>query len=309
MAYNRESPRHPAYGVRGMQEYHDRDIALHSLVKNTEKAVMTSAAPISQLQDSELEQLFPTPLLRHHWMDSDELNRELRSIVLARMEADQGKSLWHGSNLGGWHSAKELDAWSHPCIEELMRRVRALLSEMISRVVPDPEPEHFQGWSVQAWANVSRRGAKNASHVHSHEKSTVWSGIYYVDTGEVGESTATSATGLTKLEDRSGVPKEILRNPDPFEREVSIVPQPGLMVLFSSMLWHRVEPFLGEGCRITIAFNLSHPGFVIPRYSEPESAKTRGFKGWMWRNFRGLMLPASLCKRRFRRAFRPINGP
>lgn len=257
--------------------------------------------------EAELLQLFSTPLLKRLWPESEELNRELREVVLAKMEADRGRSLWHGSNIGGWHSPKDLDTWPHPCVQRLMERVRAHVRDMVSRLVPDAGPEHLEGWSLHAWANVSRRGARNASHVHSHERDTIWSGIYYVDAGE--HLSAAAASGLTKFEDRSGVPQEILRDPNPFQREISVEPRPGLMVLFSSMLWHRVEPFAGDGSRITIAFNLSHPGFVLPRYPESASSRVAGLKGWLWRNFRGLMLPASLLKARLRRAFRPMSGP
>ena len=280
--------------------------------KAVQESSGTREALGSPLPEAELWQLFPTPLLKYLWSDSDELNRELRGVVFAKMEADRGKSVWHGSNIGGWHSPKTLDTWPHACVEQLKGRIRSLVCEMVSRVVPDPQPEHLEGWSLQAWANVSRHGAKNASHVHSHEKHTVWSGIYYVDTGEGPASgsapSSPISSGLTKFEDRSGVPKEILRNRNPFEREVTVVPQPGLMVLFSSMLWHRVEPFLGDGSRITIAFNLSHECFLIPRYPKSQSSENAGFRGWMLRNFRGLMLPASHLKSRLKGTFRPLSA-
>jgi Putative 2OG-Fe(II) oxygenase len=180
---------------------------------------------------------------------------------------------------------------------------------MVSRIVDTPQPEHLQGWQVSAWANVNRHGDRNESHDHSGDEDTLWSGIYYVDPGEGGAPTS----GHTRLEDRSGVPKEVIRNPDPFEREHSITPEPGLMVLFPGRLWHRVEPFLGCGTRITVAFNLSHRGFVIPSYSG--NAAQGGLKRWMWFNFRGVMIPASFMKQRLRavvtvaRGLRILRGP
>jgi uncharacterized protein (TIGR02466 family) len=261
----------------------------------------TSVEQATRLADAEFLELFPTPLLRCQWPESEQLNRELREVILDKFELEQGRSRVQRSNIGGWQSLKDLHTWPQPCVARLNERIDAFVREMVRRVVPDPLPGHLEGWQFQAWANVSRRGAKNRSHVHLHEKSTVWSGIYYVDAGE--DLLGGAASGLTKLEDRSGVPMEIMRSRDPFEREISICPRPGLMVLFSSKLWHRVETFQGEGSRITIAFNLSHPGFVIPAYPESKPPEATGAKAWLWRNFRGIMHPASMVKARIHKPF------
>jgi uncharacterized protein (TIGR02466 family) len=260
------------------------------------------------LPGAELFELFPTPLLTYRWPESEALNHELEGVILGKMEEARGRSLWSGSNIGGWHSPKDLHIWPQPCIARLSERIHALVREMVARCVPDPLPEHFENWAFHAWANVSSRGAKNASHVHSHEKMTIWSGIYYVDSGT--DPADNDAGGLTRFEDRSGVPREIIRNHDPFARDFSVQPQPGLMVLFPSTLWHRVEPFLGSGRRITIAFNLTHRDFIIPDYSTAETSPAVGFRSWMWKNFRGIMLPASAIKSRIRKPFRPLSpGP
>jgi hypothetical protein len=112
---------------------------------------------------------------------------------------------------------------------------------------------------IEAWANVNRRGDYNAAHIH--EPKYIWSGVYYVDPGD-----AEPASGCIKFEDRSGVAKEIVHNPDPFEREVAVKPEAGLMLMFPVTLFHYVEPYLGQSPRISIAFNLANAGFTIPVY-------------------------------------------
>jgi len=269
------------------------------------QARVTNVEERDSLPGAELFELFPMPLLTYQWPESDALNRELREVILAKAEEARGRSLWSGSNIGGWHSPKDLHRWPQPCIARLTERIQAFVREMVARCVPEPLPDHLENWTFHAWANVSGRGAKNASHVHSHEKMTIWSGIYYVDSGHPGDN----AGGLTRFEDRSGVPKELIRNPDPFARDFSVQPQPGLMVLFPSTLWHRVEPFFGSGQRITIAFNMTHPRFIIPDYSTAGTSPTADLKGWMWRNFRGVMVTASVIKSRIRKPFRPLSSP
>ena len=244
------------------------------------------------------------PLLKYRWPDSEALNRDLREVILSRMEKAAGKVTWWGSNIGGWHSPKDMAVWPEPCVAQLMGRIHAFAREMVGRVVDAPQPEHLLGWRLCAWANVNRHGDRNESHDHSAEKDTLWSGIYYVDPGEGGFP----ASGLTRFEDRSGVPKEILGNPDPFEREHSVTPEPGLMVLFPGKLWHRVEPFLGPGPRITVAFNLGHSGFVVPSYAKNAAIWEGGINRWMWLNYPEVMRPASFVKRHLRAVVTAVSG-
>lgn len=218
---------------------------------------------MSTSPDKQFTELFPVPFLQYQWPDCDDLNRDLRAVILEKQESVAGRIRWRGSSIGGWHSGKDLQLWSQPCIAVLLERIDVMVRDMVTHVVPEPSPEHLENWAVQAWANVSHRGHRNRSHDHSHEPGTLWSGIYYVDAGQPIREVQ---TGMTVFEDWSGLPKEIIDNPNPFQRELTIQPVPGLMLMFPGRLRHRVKFYLGHTPRITIAFNLSHPGFVIPTY-------------------------------------------
>jgi uncharacterized protein (TIGR02466 family) len=247
----------------------------------------------------ELVEFGATPVLKHFWPRSEELNAGLRDVILARMRSSHGVV---DTNVGGWHSERDLAKWNEPPVSALLERVRVMIRELVERTVTDPTAEHLENWSIEGWANVNRRGAFNKAHHHAGGRipsRNLWSGIYYVDDG--GSGGDRPRDGLTKFEDRSGVPKEILRCADPFERELTIVPQPGLMVFFPATLRHYVTPYAGESNRITIALNLKHPGFVIPRYQDDD------VPSFLWRNFRGPMLVASSLKQALRRG-RPRNG-
>src|SRR6185295_6750249 len=65
-------------------------------------------------------------------------------------------------------------------------------------------------------------------------------------------------------------------NPDPFERQFVIRPQYGLLVIFPAGLYHSVEPYSGDGARITLAFNLWNPAFAVPLYAGLEELD------WWW---------------------------
>jgi uncharacterized protein (TIGR02466 family) len=240
--------------------------------------------------DARLHALFAVPVLVHQWTSVEELNAGLRSAILRRWHASRGIE---ASNVGGWHSERDLQTWDDPFVAALLERIDALTSELVRRLVPAPEPRHLEGWSLHAWANVSGRGDRNAIHVHHNRPGNLWSGIYYVDDGSDG---STDVGARTVFSDVSGAPREILRQPDPFAGEFTIDPRPGLMVLFPASLPHRVEPYTGDGSRITISWNLGHPGFVIPRYVPPRAP----WKAWLWENFRGVMLPLGALKNALR---------
>jgi Putative 2OG-Fe(II) oxygenase len=151
-------------------------------------------------------------------------------------------------------------------------------------MVPDAAPSLLEGWSAKVWANVY--GSGNFSAGHSHPGS-IWAGVYFVDPGvEPGAA----ATGAIVFEDHMGLPRVVAGGRDPVARAFTVVPEPGLMVVFPGMLWHHVEPYRGQRERVTVAFNLKHPAFVSPG-APPSELKER-----LWRDFPGLMRPAARLK-------------
>ena len=139
---------------------------------------------MSSIQDPQFTELFGIPFLQYQWPDSDNLNRELRTVILAQQRAVAGRMAWLGSSIGGWRTGKDLQTWSQPCVKELLQRIDVMTRDMVTRLVSEPKKEHFEHWSIEAWANVNHHGHRNRSHDHSGEHQTLWSGIYYVDAGE-----------------------------------------------------------------------------------------------------------------------------
>ncbi len=247
---------------------------------------------LSHSKDAVLLKLFETPVMMYEWPDGKELADKIRDLVYKKMEASKGIVV---SNVGGWHSEKGIEkTWKDDCIKELMHKVHLAKDEVIKRTVKNPTKAHFNNWDSETWANVNWKNSFNASHAHM-VKDTVWSGIFYVETGDADINS--SLGGRTVFENRSMIPKEIINNSNPFENEFAVVPQKGLMVLFPASLHHYVEKYTGEKKRITIAFNLKHTGFVIPDYSILDQQKI----SWMWKNFRGIMYLQSKVVRRVKK--------
>jgi Putative 2OG-Fe(II) oxygenase len=248
-----------------------------------------------------------SPVFTHLWPGCDELNAQLRRVVLDRMAVSPGLKK---SNCGGWQSERNLQLWGGPAVEALLERVHAMLREVIRTTVDDPDDALLTGWDVEAWANVNQLGDSVAAHTHSGGVN-MWAAVYYVDTGD---STGAATSGFTRFMDMSGIPRPVRGGaPVPAspatgqrqdrcvqpewhgDHDLQLQPRPGRMAMFPATLPHYVTAYEGTGTRITIAFNLRHTGFAVADFENPYSRRRA-----LWRDYRGPMLVLYNAKRTLR---------
>ena len=134
------------------------------------------------LDSKKLLHLFSTPIMEHWWEDSDELNKQLCSIILEKEKTSPGAKM---SNVGGWHSEGDLEKWGGAPGQRPIERI----GETVDRATLEYYTM-FHGrepirWRVTLWANVNRSNEYNKGHVHP---GATWSGVYYVDAGSPDES-------------------------------------------------------------------------------------------------------------------------
>lgn len=163
------------------------------------------------------------------------------------------------SNNGGWQSTDNLFDWTdevgqilHSEIQALANRMTAVLEETLQRRKLE--------WKVQAWANLNRRGNANSLHFHP---GAFWSGTLCVDDGGIDGRETLGGT-IEFVDPRTPLP--LMYRPD-LKMAVSgtltaglserIYPRTGQMLLFPSWLGHRVLPYVGDGNRVSVAFNCS----------------------------------------------------
>ena len=99
------------------------------------------------------------------------------------------------------------------------------------------------------WINVMNKGGAHTAHIHPH---SVVSGTYYV--------TVPDKAGAIRFEDprlamqMAAPPRKTRAKPanQPF---VTIMPKPGMLLLWESWLRHGVEPNRASRQRISISFN------------------------------------------------------
>lgn len=210
-------------------------------------------------------QFHPTPVFTARLPEAAEVCATLRDAILDR-EAGSAAGLAH-SNVGGWHSARDMTHWGGPALDRVLARARTLADRLT--VTRDGKRAEV-AWRTECWANVNRRGHANTLHTHP---GCYWSGTFYVDDGGVHDDPALGgsfeffdprgvapllpAAGETPAGDALGRGIPGLARDEPLVR-----PRAGMMVLFPSWMPHGVRTYHGNGTRISIAFNLalrSHP--------------------------------------------------
>jgi uncharacterized protein (TIGR02466 family) len=188
-----------------------------------------------------MDLVFATPIvtadLRHLG-----LSGLLEEAILAAGEAPEAPGLGNSSRSGGWQTPKTLGSWGEAA-QALAHHVFALAdihTDLKNVAAP---------WSLEGWGNVVLPGGFNEYHSHG---AAFWSCVYYVrvDDGAGGELTLfdpraplLAAHGL-KVK-AAGVQGKAL-----------IKPYEGLLVMFPGWLAHSVQPWHGNGLRISAALNL-----------------------------------------------------
>ena len=190
-----------------------------------------------------LMRLFATQVIVEALDGADTLNGKLEKAILDQQSKDSGLKL---SNRGGWQSKRDFPRWGGEAAKAIVGRATELANAHTTTLGGSPP-----GWHVDSWANVSTSGNFNMPHVHG---GSFWSAVYYVRAGD-GDG------GQLTLHDprmpglRMHAPGVLFKDMGP-ELRVMIQPKSGMMVLFPAWLSHSVEPWEGEGHRISVAMNI-----------------------------------------------------
>ena len=202
----------------------------------------------------EIRALFATPVAVVTHPGAETLNPLLRDVILAR---ERYQPSTHHSNVGGWQSSWDFASWGGEGADMLLGFVRKMASRLT---------KHRQGnaidlaWQINSWANINRKGHGNEFHTHP---GAFWSGVYYIDDG--GAAADTSLGGEFEIADPRGVAPAMYR-PDLVPNlpgaessgaYATLQPTAGHVMLFPAWLSHGARAYLGDGERISVAYNLS----------------------------------------------------
>jgi uncharacterized protein (TIGR02466 family) len=209
---------------------------------------------------AEVVPFFAVPFAFARLQPCEALNRELRTLFLAR-EADGARYAnprpITKRNAATFESHFDVFRWPDRSVQQLKEFCWAHLVGTIAQLngYDDALRRRLLIYS-DAWFHVTRRGGWFGLHNHPN---AAWSGVYCVDPGRHDEARPDSGV-LTfanpVLASAMHVDAGNAGLTGAFGTGVrGIRLEAGQLVLFPSWVLHEVQPFEGEGERLTVAFN------------------------------------------------------
>jgi uncharacterized protein (TIGR02466 family) len=189
---------------------------------------------------------YPTPIGRFRIPEAESVNRDLRQLILDKEKTAPSDNY---ANVGGWHSQADMMDWPGPAVTALKSWILEAVTHMVAVSSDGKAPRGMV--RVTAWANVARQG--HYHRVHNHP-SSAWSGVYYVNAG--GDAPGRPLSGVLELCDPRPFTEMVATPGSPFGQRVIFRAEAGTMIVFPSWLYHFVNPFHGDGERISVAFNM-----------------------------------------------------
>jgi uncharacterized protein (TIGR02466 family) len=208
-----------------------------------------------------IEPVFATPFAVARHPQPDTLNAALRELFTAR--AAEGERFANAQPLVKradtlYESNFQLFDWPDAPIAELRDFCLGQLYQTIAQLNQyDADMLRRLHLSVESWFHLTRHGGWFAMHNHALHS---WSGVYCVDPGKDTSGIADSGVlsflnpqaMSTMFMDMSVANMKGGYNYGPREFRLA----PGQLIMFPSWVLHEVKPFMGEGTRITVAFNV-----------------------------------------------------
>ncbi|MEK9722539.1 MAG: TIGR02466 family protein [Rhodospirillaceae bacterium] len=198
---------------------------------------------MSDFEDGVVD-IWPTKLLRRRLPDFDEPNRALLKLIREMEKTNRNLTTDYRDN-----NLLNLD---HPGANWLRGEVNASVIEYLQTIGIDFPVD----WQIHAWANINRLGDYHDLHNHPH---SYLSGTYYVKvpTGrDAGSRSDLRPNRITFYDPRPGVNMISIRSDPYIDPEFTVMPEPGLLLLWPAFLNHFVHPNLSKETRVSVSFNI-----------------------------------------------------
>lgn len=182
------------------------------------------------------------------WNSLDSFLTDL-AASLTSLHEPLGHSLLFQSLRHGTETTQDLSRSTEPAIRALFEAFAAPIQQYVAHLGPGTDPlrrRNGGGWRFKgAWSVRLRRSGFHAQH--THPRGWISSACYITLPESMGDASRPDGT-LT-----FGEPGLIAR--PALKAEHSVRPQPGMLVLFPSYLWHGTVPFDSPQPRLTVAFD------------------------------------------------------
>ena len=195
--------------------------------------------------DQDFIRLWPTTLLRRHLPGHAAANQELTRLIMALDRQHQ--------DLTTDYRADNLLTLDNPAVAWLRQCVNRTVIAYLKNAGIDYEVR----WHLHGWANVNRFGDYHDPHNHPR---AYLSGTYYVAVPQAEAPRANRRDvrpgSITFYDPRYQANMTAIRGDPNLEAEFTILPQPGLILLWPAFLNHFVHPNLAREPRVSISFNV-----------------------------------------------------
>ena len=189
--------------------------------------------------------LWPTRLMQRVLPDADKANPVLAGLI-EKLDAE-------ATDLTTHYRDTDLLQKEHPAVK--------WLAQCINKTVVDylkAQGQTYQSsWKLQGWPNINRFGDYHDLHNHPH---SYLSGTYYIQVPTDFESLPGRSDrrpgAITFYDPRPQANMTAIRNDPQIEAEYTVMPEPGMILLWPSFLHHFVHPNLAHTARISVSFNV-----------------------------------------------------
>jgi len=194
---------------------------------------------------SEILDLWPTRIVRTHLTDCAGPNQELLKLI---REWDRTRK-----NLTTTYRDNNPFNLDNPASNWLRAAVNGCVIEYLKACGID----YAVDWQIHGWANVNRHGDYHDPHNHPH---CYLSGTYYVKVPTAGgrnrQRSDLRPNSITLYDPRTGVNMNAIKGDPYIDPEFTVLPEPGLLMMWPASLMHFVHPNLSDETRVSISFNI-----------------------------------------------------
>ena len=196
-------------------------------------------------QKAEILDLWPTKLVRKNLINVDENNHELLKLIREWEKANKNLTTNYREN-----NPFELDT---PATNWLRSEVNQTIIEYLQSIGINFPID----WQIHGWANINRNGDYHDPHNHPH---CYLSGSYYVKMPKTlsarRQRSDVRPNQITFYDPRTPFNMQSIKGDPYIDPEFTVLPEPGLLMLWPSSLMHFVHPNLSDQTRVSISFNI-----------------------------------------------------
>ena len=201
--------------------------------------------------------LWPTTLMDRHLPGAESANVALAALIrqleYQHLEKTRQTQQIKSSSITTDYLSQDFFGQKHPAVQWLVSCVNKSASDYLRHAGVDRDVS----WSLQAWANINRKGDYHNIHNHPH---SYLSGTYYVQVPDVSSTAGTrddlNPNAISFYDPRGQANMNAILGDGEVDPEYCLLPVAGQILMWPSFLMHFVHPNLCEEERVSISFNV-----------------------------------------------------